>query len=159
MMMIELKVDSDPRVIFECAFLLDEGLFGLDRATEPRVKRKKRGDEERFKIENENIRRSQLSRRWRHYKKSGDKSKVVGYLVCVLWSFSLSEKRWMLWRALAMMYGQNDRGSRMNHFKNKEEKSFKNVHIPHPFNVISFCNSVLVDAGGNAELPAPARVV
>lgn len=58
-----------------------------------------------------------------------------------------------------MMYGQNDRGSRMNHFKNKEEKSFKNVHIPHPFNVISFCNSVLVDAGGNAELPAPARVV
>lgn len=62
-----------------------------------------------------------------------------------------------------MMYGQNDRGSRMNHFKNKEEKSFKNVHIPHPFNVkfdvISFCNSVLVDAGGNAESPAPARVV
>lgn len=27
------------------------------------MKRKKRGDEERFKIENENIRRSQLSRR------------------------------------------------------------------------------------------------
>lgn len=29
MMMIELKVDSDPRVIFECAFLLDEGFLVL----------------------------------------------------------------------------------------------------------------------------------